>query len=52
MGARPMYRLVKSMLTKPLADELLFGSLADCPGGTVAVTLENNELKINVGDGE
>ena len=47
MGARPMQRLVKEILKKPLADELLFGDLSN-NGGKVQVTVENNEIKINV----
>ena len=47
MGARPMQRLLKEILKKPLADELLFGELSN-NGGTVQVTVENNEIKINV----
>ena len=47
MGARPMQRLVKEILKKPLADELLFGGLSN-NGGSVKVTVENDEIKINV----
>lgn len=36
MGARPMGRVIQEQLKKPLANELLFGSLVD--GGTVKVT--------------
>ena len=44
MGARPMTRVVQDNLKKPLANELLFGSLVD--GGQVTVELdkEKNEL--------
>ena len=44
MGARPMARTVQENLKKPLANELLFGSLVD--GGSVAVALdkEKNQL--------
>jgi ATP-dependent Clp protease ATP-binding subunit ClpA len=43
MGARPMARLIQNHIKKPLANELLFGELAD--GGTVTVKLgENDEL--------
>ncbi|WP_275554086.1 ATP-dependent Clp protease ATP-binding subunit ClpA [Mixta sp. Marseille-Q2659] len=44
MGARPMARTVQENLKKPLANELLFGSLVD--GGSVAVNLdkEKNQL--------
>ncbi|HHF3168509.1 ATP-dependent Clp protease ATP-binding subunit ClpA [Vibrio chemaguriensis] len=43
MGARPMGRVIQEQLKKPLANELLFGSLVD--GGTVKVTLVNDILK-------
>ena len=45
MGARPMGRVIQDNLKKPLANELLFGSLVD--GGQVTVTLdkEKDELK-------
>ncbi|RFD45816.1 ATP-dependent Clp protease ATP-binding subunit ClpA, partial [Vibrio parahaemolyticus 3631] len=36
MGARPMGRVIQEQLKKPLANELLFGSLVD--GGTVKVS--------------
>ncbi|MBK4784597.1 MAG: ATP-dependent Clp protease ATP-binding subunit ClpA [Pantoea sp. Pent] len=44
MGARPMARTVQENLKKPLANELLFGSLVD--GGSVSVGLdkEKNQL--------
>ena len=45
MGARPMDRLVKEALNKPLANELLFGELSNS-GGLVEVTVENGELKL------
>jgi len=38
MGARPMTRAVQENLKKPLANELLFGSLVD--GGSVSVALD------------
>jgi len=43
MGARPMGRAIQEQLKKPLANELLFGSLVD--GGTVKVHLKDDELK-------
>ncbi|AQP36320.1 ATP-dependent Clp protease ATP-binding subunit ClpA [Vibrio anguillarum] len=43
MGARPMCRVIQDKLKKPLANELLFGSLVD--GGTVKVDLDGEELK-------
>lgn len=42
MGARPMSRLIQDKLKRPLADELLFGSLVH--GGTVRVTVKNGTL--------
>ena len=42
MGARPMGRVIQERLKKPLANELLFGSLIN--GGTVKVTLKGDEL--------
>ncbi|MBE3746376.1 ATP-dependent Clp protease ATP-binding subunit ClpA [Vibrio parahaemolyticus] len=43
MGARPMGRVIQEQLKKPLANELLFGSLVD--GGTVKVSLVNDALE-------
>ncbi|WP_299943507.1 ATP-dependent Clp protease ATP-binding subunit ClpA [uncultured Microbulbifer sp.] len=45
MGARPMSRLIRDKLRKPLAEAVLFGELAE-EGGRVAVTIENDELAI------
>ncbi len=42
MGARPMARLIQDKIKRPLADELLFGKLAD--GGNVVVRVKNDEL--------
>lgn len=42
MGARPMGRVIQEQLKKPLANELLFGSLVD--GGTVKVNLNDDQL--------
>ena len=42
MGARPMARLIREKIKKPLADELLFGRLAD--GGEVRVSTKDDEL--------
>jgi len=45
MGARPMARLIQDTIRKALADELLFGRLAN--GGSVHVDMdENNEVKL------
>jgi ATP-dependent Clp protease ATP-binding subunit ClpA len=41
-GARPMARLIHEEIRKPLADELLFGSLQK--GGTVEVSAEDGKL--------
>lgn len=43
MGARPMARLIQEKIKKPLAEELLFGSLSE--GGHVTVTVEHGEIK-------
>ncbi len=42
MGARPMARLISEHVKKPLAEELLFGKLAQ--GGHILVTVENDDL--------
>jgi ATP-dependent Clp protease ATP-binding subunit ClpA len=42
MGARPMARLIQEKIKKPLANDLLFGKLAN--GGHVRIFVENNEL--------
>ena len=41
-GARPIKRLVQDEVKKPLADELLFGSLEK--GGLVKVTVKDDKL--------
>jgi ATP-dependent Clp protease ATP-binding subunit ClpA len=43
MGARPMARIIKENIKKPLAEELLFGQLAN--GGNVEVTVEDGKIK-------
>lgn len=43
MGARPMARLIDDEIKKPLAQELLFGSLAN--GGTVTVDLSQESVQ-------
>ena len=40
MGARPMARLIQDKIKRPLAEEILFGELAD-HGGVVHIDLEN-----------
>ncbi|MDX1452424.1 MAG: ATP-dependent Clp protease ATP-binding subunit ClpA [Oleiphilaceae bacterium] len=42
MGARPMARLIQDALKKPLAEEILFGSLSE--GGEVHITLKDGEI--------
>lgn len=44
MGARPMARAVQENLKKPLANELLFGSLVD--GGSVSVALDKDKNQL------
>ena len=46
MGARPMARVIQEQIKRPLAEELLFGSLAD--GGHVKITVgEDEQLQLN-----
>ena len=45
MGARPMDRLIQEKIKKPLAEEVLFGTLAE-KGGTVLVSVEDNDLTV------
>ncbi len=42
MGARPLARLIQDKIKRPLAEELLFGSLQD--GGSVYIDLKHDEL--------
>lgn len=44
MGARPMARVIQDNLKKPLANELLFGSLVD--GGQVTVALDKEKSSL------
>ena len=46
MGARPMSRLIQQRIKKALAEELLFGKLAN--GGNVLVCVENGELRVEI----
>lgn len=48
MGARPMARLIQEQIKKPLAEELLFGSLSN--GGHVKVTIEKGKIKFEIKD--
>ena len=41
-GARPMARLIERVIKKPLAEALLFGSLAG--GGAVTIRVENDQI--------
>ena len=43
-GARSVQRLIQREITDKLADEILFGSLAN--GGTITVDMENEQLKL------
>ncbi len=45
MGARPMGRIIQEYLKKPLAEQILFGKLAE-NGGNVIVTVRKNELHL------
>ena len=46
MGARPMARIIQEHIKRPLAEELLFGSLAD--GGHVRISVgEDGDLELN-----
>ena len=46
MGARPMSRIIREYIKKPLANELLFGQLVN--GGAVRVKVEGEELGFEV----
>jgi ATP-dependent Clp protease ATP-binding subunit ClpA len=46
MGARPLQRTIDDMIKKPLSKEILFGRLTN--GGIVEITVDNNQLKLNV----
>jgi ATP-dependent Clp protease ATP-binding subunit ClpA len=46
MGARPMARLIQEKIKKPMAEELLFGRLAE--GGHIRVTAVDGELLLDV----
>ncbi len=41
MGARPMARIIQEHIKRPLADELLFGKLAD--GGHVRISVDDSD---------
>jgi ATP-dependent Clp protease ATP-binding subunit ClpA len=46
MGARPMARLIQEHIKRPLAEELLFGTLAH--GGRVNVTAHDDKLEFEL----
>jgi ATP-dependent Clp protease ATP-binding subunit ClpA len=46
MGARPMARVIQERLKRPLAEELLFGRLAQ--GGNVRIERKDDELAFEV----
>jgi len=46
MGARPMARLIQEKIKKPMAEELLFGSLSE--GGHIRVTVVEGELTLEM----
>ena len=48
MGARPLQRTIDEMIKKPLSKEILFGKLTN--GGVVEISVEDNELKLNIVD--
>lgn len=50
MGARPMARVIKERIKKPLAEELLFGRLAD--GGRVRVSTDDDGLSFIINEEE
>ncbi|MCY1308762.1 ATP-dependent Clp protease ATP-binding subunit ClpA [compost metagenome] len=43
MGARPMARLIQDKIKRPLAEQILFGELAE-HGGVVHIDLKDGEL--------
>ena len=43
MGARPMARLIQDKIKRPLAEEILFGELAE-HGGVVHIDVKEGEL--------
>jgi ATP-dependent Clp protease ATP-binding subunit ClpA len=47
MGARPMQRLIQEKIKRQLAEDLLFGGLAN-GGGVVRVSVEEGELSVEV----
>jgi len=50
MGARPMTRVIQEHIKKPLAEELLFGRLAN--GGDLVIRAENGDLVYEIREEE
>ncbi|VAW95140.1 ATP-dependent Clp protease ATP-binding subunit ClpA, partial [hydrothermal vent metagenome] len=50
MGARPMARVIQERIKKPLAEELLFGRLAN--GGLVKVSTDEKGLSFTINEDE
>jgi ATP-dependent Clp protease ATP-binding subunit ClpA len=50
MGARPMARLIQDKIKRAIADELLFGKLAD--GGKVTLDVRDGELTVDSASAE
>lgn len=48
MGARPMARLIQDKIKEPLAEEILFGKLAD--GGRVKVSVKDSKISFEYSD--
>ena len=47
MGARPMARLIQKHIKQPLAEQMLFGELAE-HGGHVQITIRDDEPALNI----
>ncbi len=47
MGARPMARLIQDEIKRPLAEQILFGALAE-KGGDVHITVHDGKLDLEV----
>lgn len=52
MGARPMARVIQEHIKKPLAEMVLFGELAENNGGIVNISVENDELVLQIEETE
>ena len=50
MGARPMARVIQENIKRPLAEELLFGRLAN--GGHIVVSVEDDQLSLDIPETE